>query len=75
MLEQRGNSGPQSNYSSKSDLHNNTDSDSSDDENELQKDCPVCFQFMVNPCRLDCGHVFCTKCIKIMKKPSDNGYG
>ena len=40
-----------------------------DSDDDVQKECPICFTFMVNPCRLDCGHRFCIKCIKLMEKP------
>jgi hypothetical protein len=33
-------------------------------EEEIDSNCPLCFQFMVQPRRLKCGHTFCAQCMK-----------
>ena len=32
---------------------------------EIDKDCPVCFNIMIEPCRIPkCKHVFCVSCVE-----------
>lgn len=33
----------------------------------MQKNCPLCLQFMTTPCRLACGHYVCSACLRVLK--------